>query len=357
MKIKLKRLFQRIKNKEFGYIFRRISPYFLPQIRGGFYNNHQIAYNIFIFSKWSRFLNMPKDYSYIIAGSHGVGFVAFIKYMQNLGANPMPLDNMFARSDYVLLARKHAKNFKGKFYGLSIEKAYIDNTRKNILSKLDSKVPIFCLVRDPISIFRTHTHNALMPKLAYGIKNNHIALNRGGQQEIIYLDITLRNQIYTTITEIITFLTKTIIKSKIIPFFCFTSLNLQLQNATKSLYFIDTKDISKPLKSFYSMKNIAKILNIKFENKIDDFSANYSSINLSKHFYIDSKDDENKFYILKDFCQNGGFEKIILEYFNNNIEMKKYIKNYLDFELSIVRQKAPKIMQSWEYYNNFLESF
>ena len=157
MNIKIKRLFERIKNKEFGYIFRRILMWFLPHIQGNFYNNHQFTYNIFVSSHWTKFLDMPKDYSYIIAGSHGVGFVAFIKYMQNLGANPMTLDNMFARSDYVLLARKHAQNHKDKLYGLSIEKAYIDNIRKNILSKLDSKVPVFCLVRDPISIFRTQT--------------------------------------------------------------------------------------------------------------------------------------------------------------------------------------------------------
>lgn len=180
MNIKIKRLFERIKNKEFGYIFRRILMWFLPHIQGNFYNNHQFTYNIFVSSYWTRFLDMPKDYSYIIAGSHGVGFVAFIKYMQNLGANPMTLDNMFARSDYVLLARKHAQNHKDKLYGLSIEKAYIDNIRKNILSKLDSKVPVFCLVRDPISIFRTHTHNRLMPKLIYGVKTNGIVINRGG---------------------------------------------------------------------------------------------------------------------------------------------------------------------------------
>lgn len=180
MNTKIKRLFQHIKNKEFKYIFKRILTWFLPHIQGGFYNNHQFKYNIFVSSHWTRFFSMPQDYSYIIAGSHGVGFVAFIKYMQNLGANPMTLDNMFARSDYVLLARKQAQNYKGKFYGLSIEKAYIDNTRKNILSKLNHKVPILCLVRDPISIFRTHTHNALMPKLVYGIKTNTIALNRGG---------------------------------------------------------------------------------------------------------------------------------------------------------------------------------
>lgn len=105
------------------------------------------------------------------------------------------------------------------------------------------------------------------------------------------------------------------------------------------------------------MKNIANILDINFNNKINDFDANYSSMNIHKHFYIDSKDNENKFYILKDFCDNGGFEKIILEYFNNNIEMKKYIKKYLDYELTTIKENAPKIIQSWKYYNNFLESF
>ena len=180
MKKKIKRLIQRIKNKEFKYIIKRLSIYVLPQIKGEFYTNHQFKYNVFVSTYWTKFLNMPKDYSYIIAGSHGVGFVAFIKYMQIIKANPMTLDNMFARSDYVLLARKQAMQYKNKLYGLSIEKAYIDNTRKNILQKLDSKVPVFCLIRDPISILRTHTHYHIIPKLAYGIKTDKITINGGG---------------------------------------------------------------------------------------------------------------------------------------------------------------------------------
>lgn len=112
MKKKIKRLIQRIKNKEFKYIIKRLSIYVLPQIKGEFYTNHQFKYNVFVSTYWTKFLNMPKDYSYIIAGSHGVGFVAFIKYMQIIKANPMTLDNMFARSDYVLLARKQAMQYK-----------------------------------------------------------------------------------------------------------------------------------------------------------------------------------------------------------------------------------------------------
>ncbi len=179
MKNKIKKLIKRIKNREFKYIIKRLSVYILPQINGEFYANHQFGYNILVSTYWTRFLNMPKDYGYIIAGSHGVGFAAFIKYMQKINANPMTLDNMFARSDYVLLARKHAMKYKNQLYGLSIDKTYIDTTRRKCIEKLESKVPVFCLIRGPISIIRTHTHYHIILKLTYGLKTNKIIIDGG----------------------------------------------------------------------------------------------------------------------------------------------------------------------------------
>lgn len=177
---KLQNLIKRIKNKEYRYIVKRISLYFIPYIYGRFYIEYRFKYNLLVSTLWTKYLKLPKDYSYILAGSHGVGFAAFIKYFQIINANPMTLDNLFFSIDYVLLAKKYAKKYHNQIYGLSFDKAYKDKTRKNILLKFNKKVPIFMLVRDPISIIRTHTHYYILPILINGIKSNEISLNMGG---------------------------------------------------------------------------------------------------------------------------------------------------------------------------------
>ncbi|PAF46703.1 hypothetical protein BKH46_06995 [Helicobacter sp. 12S02634-8] len=167
----------RIKNRDFGYICKRILWIFLPQIPDTFHIQHRFLYNIFVFPQWTKYLKVPNDYSYIIAGSHGVGFAAFIKLCEQIRANPMPLDHLYFSTDPLLLMKKHAKKHKNSLYGLSLEKAYTDPHRKHILEKLQHRVPVFCLLRDPISILRTHTHPSLLPLIAATLK---AAINPNG---------------------------------------------------------------------------------------------------------------------------------------------------------------------------------
>lgn len=233
-------------------------------------------------------------------------------------------------------------------------------------------------------------------------------------------------QINQKIFDMVDFLTNKIIKeSKIIPFFCFTSLINSLKNSTQEIIYIDTKEISNKYNSHKTMEKISKILKIDFNNSIDDFDINYSGINIERHIfpyistitikneviniifdinknvaainlittfdingieifvsYKNCKDSQNKLNIkdlrnkeniiiytkilkeieekinkLKTFINNGGIEYIILDSFKDNLNIKNNLKEFLEYEVSNIRQNAPHIIESWDFYQKFLKLY
>lgn len=222
------------------------------------------------------------------------------------------------------------------------------------------------------------------------------------------------------ILSMLNFLTHSVIKdSKILPFFCFTSLLKSLQNSVTKVYYIDTLDIQGETNIFKTMQKIASILNIPFDKKLDDFKINYSSISLldaffpytteiicknqkiEVEFFTDIKNKNSKFVLptshlltlgnfdvflgyfheddakilqnnhatiiekfdfiseqihqLEAFVKNGGIENLIIKTLKNNSSIQKHLKEFLEYEVSSIQQNAPQIVESWAYYQKFLQ--
>ncbi|PAF45180.1 hypothetical protein [Helicobacter sp. 11S02596-1] len=176
---RLTNLKKHIQKRNFSYIFKRILLPLLPQIPSRFHIEYRFLYNTFVFPQWTKFLKMPQDYSYIIVGSHGVGFVALLTFFERIKANPMPIDNLYRSTDPALLIKSYAKKHRHNLYGISLDKIYMDSHRQKILSKLKHPVPIFCIVRDPICTLRTLTHAFILPLVCDMLKNSK-NINGGG---------------------------------------------------------------------------------------------------------------------------------------------------------------------------------
>ena len=312
---KIKNLIFRIKNKQFLYILKRIFLPFFPHIYGMFYMENRFIYNFFISPHWTKFLKLPNDYAYILAGSHGVGFAAFIKYFEIINANPMPLNKMFSSLDSVLLYKKQARKNANKIYGITFDKSYMDNTRRNILKKFKKRVIVFCLVRDPISIIKTHTHHHVI----------NILIDSLDEEGNLKISNENKTKIFNKITNMIMFLASNIIeKSKIKPFFCFTSLLQNIQDSIQKVIYVDTSQIQGEA-AYYTMRNIALDLNLEFNHAKRDFNINYSLVlkNIIKNIFpykqnleihnipiiYDLKLDSNNAYIT-DFALGGGRKDI-----------------------------------------------
>ena len=143
----------------------------------------------------------------------------------------MYLNKMFSSLDPVILYKRHAKKNINKIYGITFNKSYKDNVRKNILTKFKKRVIVFCLVRDPISIIKTHVHYHINSLLVDTVDSNRKPKISSENKKLIN----------NKISNMISFLSDCIIKkSKITPFFCFTSLLQNIKNATKEALYIDT---------------------------------------------------------------------------------------------------------------------
>lgn len=123
----------------------------------------------FLGKKISLFTNTlkPQRYRYIMLASHGVGRNAFWYFLHLCKAYPM---NKF---DITCISRICFFSYR-KIYGIVIDRniSHLPDAMK-FIQKLNKKVPVFCLVRDPISIIR----GGVNMRLANNI------LNGGGQLE------------------------------------------------------------------------------------------------------------------------------------------------------------------------------
>ena len=176
----MKYYFQKIKNHyQDGLLLRKIktSIITLPRRIFFYYNpylNKYWLYNVFVSTYWTRFLKIKQNYSYINASSHGVGYTAWLDMLKKCNLNPMELKETCYKKDFIFLYKKESKRYEGKVFGITIDSAYEDPLRKNVLKRFNKKVPIFVLVRDPINLLKSHTSEAY-----FDVLKDELA-NRGG---------------------------------------------------------------------------------------------------------------------------------------------------------------------------------
>ncbi|PAF45182.1 hypothetical protein [Helicobacter sp. 11S02596-1] len=112
-------------------------------------------------SLWTNTLK-PHRYKYVMLASHGTGRNAFWHFLQSCGAYPM------RKFDVCIMDRTAFFSWR-KIYGIVCDRdiSHLPATLK-FISKLDHKVPVFCLVRDPISIIRGGVNMTLASNLLGG---------------------------------------------------------------------------------------------------------------------------------------------------------------------------------------------
>ena len=340
-------------------------------------------------SLWSNTLK-PQRYRYIMLASHGTGRNAFWHFMDIANAYPM------RKFDIASIDRTCFFSYR-KFYGIVCDRDInYCNGGLEFISKLNKKVPVFCLVRDPISIIRGGANMMLADNIVNGMIG-------GGNKALIKNTLLSYLESYYNMPH----------------HFIFTTSPNQFKHITKELIYIDMSDISEQNaydtikkccskiginkiavdKEFFTRKiadslslNIEKdfdidisgrIFNIKilpFENTlhkrfkiiniIDDTNLKrkiaicllgkkykkLKQINQEAKDYINShttqylKDLSDKFKIYEQSKIN---ENDVLEYFKNDQTLHKKFKKLLDYEVSNVQKYSPKIAESWVYYKEF----
>ena len=136
--------------------------------------------NLWVKPWWTQFLSLPQGYSYISVGSHGVGYAAWLELCKLCGLNPTDL-SVYHRIDFARYYRKIHEKQNGVFFGLTLDRSYLDSRREKIMSRLQKRVPVFCLVRDPISVLKSHANGFFLPVLNTGaVSYTHLTLPTTG---------------------------------------------------------------------------------------------------------------------------------------------------------------------------------
>ncbi|STQ86552.1 DUF2972 domain-containing protein [Helicobacter muridarum] len=216
--------------------------------------------NLWVKPIWTQFYKMPQNYSYINIGSHGVGYAAWLEMCKVANLCPMDL-SLYHRIDFARHYVRVAKEQSGIF-GITLDKSYQDSLRKKILSKLQRKVPVFCLVRDPISVIKSFGNVFFLPYLRYGGGDTFsVTLDKKNReienlQEIENLKLRCINDVFIFLLDLHPGWTKTR------PHLCYTSAPEQVKNATKELYYFDMQSIVTSKQSLQTFRNICEILNL-----------------------------------------------------------------------------------------------
>ncbi|PAF45184.1 DUF2972 domain-containing protein [Helicobacter sp. 11S02596-1] len=91
----------------------------------------------------------PQNYRYILIGGHGLGMTALIYYLDKIKAKPTEIWTHEVIRPFV---------FYRDFDGLVLDKAPLNPDAKNVLKTLKKKVPLYQMVRDPISIIKSNVN-------------------------------------------------------------------------------------------------------------------------------------------------------------------------------------------------------
>ena len=333
----------------------------------------------------------PQRYRYIMLASHGTGRNAFWHFMYAAKAYPM------RKFDIASIDRICFFSWR-RIYGIVCDRDLSSyQCAMKFINKLNKKVPVFCLVRDPISIIR----GGINMTLANNIMGGGISVSIS---EVLDSYLESYNQLP--------------------HHFIFTTSPKQFEHITKELIYIDTNDLSSQNayntitkccakiginkisedKSFFAKKiadslalNIEKEFNfhiddISFDIKVVQFEntlhkkvkilkiINDDEINrkiavciigkntqsILKQINKDNKikmqientinqyllDLKNKFKLYEESKIN---ENDVLQYFKENKHHFDQFKTLLQYEISGIQKHAPNIVESWVYYKNFLK--
>lgn len=337
----------------------------------------------------------PQRFKYAMLASHGVGRNALWHFLRETQAYPMRKFDLacIERTCFISWRRVYGivadRDISCTPYGLSF------------INKINKKIPIFCLVRDPISIIRGGANNTIL---------NNLINNGGGR-------ITIKQIIEEYINAY----------NNMPHHFLFTTLPKQFEHITKELFYIDMNELNKN-KIENTMKNICTKINIPFvkSNIFYRKIADSIALNIEKDFFIKKNNIiplditikilpyENtlhkKLIIIKNIklknidnrkisicIDNKKNERKINKLINNNKQILDYIMEYaikhiktmeqkinvyndnmisesdiinylkddaiiynklssiLEYEVSNIRKVNPKIVDSWIHYNKFLK--
>ena len=140
----------------------------------------------------------PQKYDYILLGGHGLGLTAMFYYLKKIGAKPEEIWSYEIVRPFV---------FYRNFSGIVLDKAPLNNQSQKILKTCTKKVPVYQIVRDPISVIKSNINVTMFhsiskinskkdaqDKLIEVIKGiSHLMFYFGSQRKLIdhlKLDIT-----------------------------------------------------------------------------------------------------------------------------------------------------------------------
>lgn len=89
----------------------------------------------------------PQNYEYILLGGHGLGMTAMFHYLKKIGARPEEILSYEIVRPFI---------FYRNFSGMVLDKAPLNNQSQKILKTCTKKVPVYQIVRDPISIIKSN---------------------------------------------------------------------------------------------------------------------------------------------------------------------------------------------------------
>lgn len=332
----------------------------------------------------------PQRYKYIMLASHGTGRNAFWHFMYEAKAYPM------RKFDIASIDRTCFFSWR-KIYGIVCDRDLSNScSGMKFVSKLNKKVPVFCLVRDPISIIRGGVNMTLANNIIGGGNNVSIKevlesyLESYREMPHHFIFTTSPNQ-FTHITKELIYIDMNELSSKnaynTIKFCCkkigineikknkifFTkkiadslALNIEkdfdlhinnnsfsikvvqfeniLHKRFKILRIINDNEIKREIAICITGKNIKSTLKkINQDNKIKQYIEN--TINA----YLE--DIKSKFRLYETLKIK---EEEIIQYFKENKNHFNKFKELLEYETSNVRKYAPHIVESWIYYKKFL---
>ena len=337
----------------------------------------------------------PQKYKYVMLATHGVGRTALWNFLSICKMYPMKQFDMLRADRISFLSWR-------KIYGIVVDRD-ISNVKNNLImiNKLSKRVPVFCLVRDPISIILCGYNMTLSYRVVDNTK--HVSI-----KDILeyYLEIHNTHRYH----------------------FMFTTLPKIFNNITSQLVYIDTNDLSKdnayatmkkccemimgggydiePYKEHLSKKiadsisvNLERSIHMKkdsvmpfdieikiitYENTIgknlivlDNIKTQYFpdktiSICVDNRLKRKIKSLKNSNvmeriqmtvidYIGKLKYKLDEYEKLkiseldILEYFKNDKNLYNKFFKILTYEVSNVEKHAPHIVGNWNFYKQFLK--
>lgn len=103
----------------------------------------------------TNFIPHPQSYKYIILGGHGVGLTAFLHYLESIHAKPCQVLTYEAVRPFIFWRKFHGFSKKSSD-GLVFDKAPLNAYAPSIFRGLKHKVPLYQIIRDPISIIKSN---------------------------------------------------------------------------------------------------------------------------------------------------------------------------------------------------------